>query len=124
MNGGHISQSSAYEGFRQEFERMLQKDKISEQEFLSMAKIAVDTYVQEPEAREKIAYNMTGLWFVIEDKMGKQYAEQHPAIEEIGDEFAVLELPDAHVPLDSYNTVEEKWSALSQRIYQLIESRA
>ena len=92
-----MSQSSAYDKFRQEFERVLEKDKISQHEFLQMAKGAVDAYAQEPEAREKIAYNMAGLWFVMEDKMGKQYVEQHPAIEEVGDEFAHLELPDVHI---------------------------
>ena len=92
-----MSHTSAYNNFQQEFERLLEKDKIFEQEFLQMAKRAVDAYAQEPEAREKIAYNMAGLWFVTEDKMGKQYVEQHPAIEEVGDEFAHLELPDVHI---------------------------
>ena len=119
---GYISQSSAYDKFRQEFERMLQKDRISEQEFLSMAKRAVDTYAQEPNTREKIAYKMTGLWLVIEDKMGEKYIEQHPAIAEIGGEFADLEMPDAHISLEGYTSVEERWYALSQRIEELISS--
>ena len=92
-----MSHTSAYDKFRQEFERELEKDKISQQEFLQMAKMAVDTYAQEPDVRENIAYKMTGLWLVIEDKMGEKYIEQHPAIEEIGGEFAHLELPDVHI---------------------------
>ena len=40
---------------------------------------------------------MAGLWFVLDDKIGKNYVEQHPAIEEVGDEFAHLELPDVHI---------------------------
>ena len=116
-----MSHTSAYNNFRQEFERLLEKDKIFEQEFLQMAKRAVDAYAQEPEAREKIAYNITGLWFVIEDKMGKQYVEQYPAIAEIGGRFADLELPDAHISLEGAESIDGMWINLADEIERLIK---
>lgn len=104
----------AYDEFRKEFEALIEKNEVSKQEFLSMAKMAIKTYRQQPEKREEIARSMAGLWFSDEE------VEEGSSIDEIGGYFADLELPDAHIDIKGFESVEDKWDALAEKIDQAI----
>lgn len=117
-----MAQQSEFDAFVSKFEELVSQEEVSEQEFLNIAQQAIAAYKEDPEKREKLAYKMAGLWFVTEDKMGKEFTGENTAIAEIGGEFADLEIPDIHVGLGDYNSVEEKWQGLEQKINDAIRA--
>lgn len=91
----------------------LDKGMLSKDEFVTLAQKAIDVYRQNPEARQEIAYSMTGLWGRFDN------LQEDESTHEIGGEFADLELPDHHVDLGDHTSVEDKWNSLAQKIEAL-----
>ena len=106
---------TAFDEFKARVESLQKQDEVTEQDFFTMAQQVILSYREEPKRREEIARTMAGLWFHDKD------IEEGSFIDEIGGEFADLELPDAHVDIKGFPGVEEKWEALANRIQSAIE---
>ena len=108
-------QMSAYKEFIQKLEEVRAKGEVVEDDFLAMAQQAIATYRADPDSREYIARSMAGLWF------GSENIEEGSLIDKIGGEFADLELPEPHIDLGEFNSVEEKWESLAETIQSAAE---
>lgn len=115
-----MTKQDKFDAFVEQFEQLLSQENITEKEFLDVAKQAIAAYREDPENREEIAYDMTGLWIVTEEKMGEQYTEE-TAIADIGSDFAGLELPDRVADIGDYDSVDDKWKGLDQKINNTIK---
>ena len=106
---------TAFDEFKTRVESLQKQDEVTEEDFLTMAQQAILSYREEPKRREEIARTMTGLWFHDKD------IEEGSLLDQIGGEFADLELPDAHVDIKGFPGVEEKWEALAHKIQSAID---
>ena len=106
---------TAFDEFKARVESLQKQDEVTEEEFFTVAQQAILSYREEPERREEIARTMTGLWF------NDKGIEEGSLLDQIGGEFADLELPDAHVDIKGFPGVEEKWEALAHKIQSAIE---
>jgi hypothetical protein len=108
---------TAFDEFKARVESLQKQGEVTEEDFFTMAQQAILSYREEPKRREEIARTMTSLWLNDKD------IEEGSLLDQIGGEFADLELPDAHVDIKGFGSVEEKWEALANKIQSAIEKR-
>lgn len=99
---------------KKRFQKMNSQEFVSREEFLSFAKLAIDAYNTDPAMREELARLVTSVWFDYSDTWNDD------DLDEIGNEFADLELPDAHVWLRAGESIEGKWRRLGKTVEQLL----
>lgn len=116
-----MAEQNEFNVFAKKFEELKSQEGITEQEFLNATKQAVAAYKEDSEKRKDIAYKMTGLWLVAEEKMGETYTEKETVIAKLGSEFNGLELPDHVANVGDYGSVEEKLQGLAQKINDAIQ---
>ncbi len=111
-----MSNDNTFKNFKNYY-HSISKQSLDEESFLRLASRAISAYKEDPSMREDIARIMTGIWISNLD------VEEGSEIDLIGGEFADLELPDAHIDISDFSSVEEKWGALEKKIDQAISSR-
>lgn len=96
--------------FVHRFESLKSRKSISRDEFLNLAAAAISVYHQDQTTRHHLAWLVSNLW-VAHDEIAAD-AE----IDQIGDAFSKLELPDGHVLLKNGETIKSKWIELASMV--------
>lgn len=113
-NVDNMVSKRAFDTFIIDIEHTLKHRAIGRDDFLRVARLAIDAYREDPRKREVIACKMTGLWVL----MKKKHNRLDPDIDEIGEYFGGLELPDEHVDKQGYASVDDAWGGVAQMIKQ------